>query len=201
MSVERALFKNMHIIRKRPILVGLFVLGWGFIDAILHTINVNFWNLPLFFDTIGTLVVAAGFGILPGLITAVFTHFSWELINGLTGVYLPWMAINMSSALIMGYMGQKEMFSTPIHIVVAIVSITLVNAVLGAFIATVLYSGITEHQVDYLVVSFIATGQQIAGAAFWARIPVNIIDKGLAVMIAFLFAHFWFEKWKVREEE
>ena len=78
-----------------------------------------------------------------------------------------------------------DLFKTFIHAVLATVLITFANSLTGAFVATLFFSGITVHPVDYIMTAFLSVGQSFLSASFWARLPVNLIDKGIAVFIVF----------------
>ena len=59
------------------------------------------------------------------------------------------------------------------------------NAIIGAPIAMVVYGGVDGNVgTNLMIVGLQALGNDLAGAAFLARIPVNLIDKGIACFIA-----------------
>jgi energy-coupling factor transport system substrate-specific component len=145
-------------------------------------------EFPLFVDTIGTVTVAALFGLLPGIATAVLTHLFMELYDGFSFCCLPWVMCSVGSAVVVGVMRNMNRFRNLLDLLVAVILVTAANAVIGAIIATFLYGGFTAHPSDSLVAGFLAIGSSIFGASFWARIPLNLIDKGIAVSIAFLLS-------------
>jgi energy-coupling factor transport system substrate-specific component len=163
----------------------LLVIGFAFLNAGADYINDRSLEIPLFFDTIGTLVVTALFGVVPGVATAVGTHVWMEIINGPSGLYLPWMACNISSALILWILMRRGQFETPIHAPIAGLWIALANALIGAVVAATLFAGDTEHAVDFVASALYSLGQNLFSAAFLARLPVNVADKTIAVFIAF----------------
>jgi energy-coupling factor transport system substrate-specific component len=165
--------------------VVLLVIGFAFLNAGADYINDRSLEIPLFFDTIGTLVVTALFGVVPGVATAVGTHVWMEIINGPSGIYLPWMACNISSALILWILMRRGQFETPIHALIAGLWIALANALIGAVVAATLFAGDTEHAVDFVASALYSLGQNLFSAAFLARLPVNVADKTIAVFIAF----------------
>jgi energy-coupling factor transport system substrate-specific component len=193
---------NTRILRERPFTAWSSVLLLGLAGGLLISLNELYTHLPLFLDTIGTLVATAAFGLVPGILTAVVTHLSYELMVGLVAPErLIWTLVNISSAIVLTILLRKGRFENPIDAVIALILITLVNALLGALLAAFLFSGNTDHHVDYLVSTFIAAGQNLLSAAFWARLPINVIDKGIAVLIAFAAKRLWFDRWReIREE-
>ena len=150
-------------------------------------INAHVLELPLFLDTIGTLLSTALWGFWPGAVTAVSTHLLQESLRGITGanLNLPWMICSLSSVITLALMIRFDLFKTFIHAVMATILITLANSISGALVATLFFSGITIHPVDYIMTAFLSVGQSFFSASFWARLPINLIDKGIAVFIVF----------------
>lgn len=195
------LFHNWHLIRKHPVLITAMVLFAGLLQTGLVIINYEVLRTPLFLDTIATLISTAAFGMTAGSLTAVVTHLLLEINSGFSGDFLPWVIVNISSAAVLGILVKKQLFSTILHCFIAVLAITLVNSVLGAIIATAFYGGITGHRVDYIVTSFLAIGQSLTSASFFSRLPINIIDKGIAVIAAYMFNLFWFSRWETYARE
>ncbi len=195
------LFHNWYLIKRHPVLIIVMVLCAGVLQTGLVLLNYKVLNTPLFLDTIFTLISTAAFGVAAGSLTAVVTHVLLEIHSGFSGDFLPWVIVNISSAVILGILVKKRLFSTILHASIAILCITLVNAALGAMIATFFYGGITGHRVDFIVTSFLAVGQSLTSASFLSRLPINIIDKGIAVSAAYLFNLLWFSRWENHAEE
>ncbi len=142
-------------------------------------------KLPLYLDSIGTAIVAAIMGPYIGAVSGVLYNVISSLISGqilssLFGI------CNIATAFIVGFMVRAGKFKTILHMIIAAVAVAMANALLGAPIATVVYGGIQGGGVDLLVAGFLAMGNDILSAAFFARIPVNLADKGLSVLIAWL---------------
>ena len=73
------------------------------------------------------------------------------------------------------------------HIVVATLLVSLWNAVVAAPIAMVVYGGIDSNVgTNLMIVGLQARGNDLMGAAFLARIPANLVDKGIACVIAWI---------------
>ncbi|MFO7849216.1 MAG: hypothetical protein R6V67_04570 [Spirochaetia bacterium] len=185
--------------RQYKILLYAFLLGIG--NGTIGVINTHIIGLPLFMDTIGTLISTAVFGLWPGIVTAVTTHMLSELLRGITGAdfTLPWIICSSSSVITLAILIRHNMFETFFHAVIATILITLVNSITGAFVAIVFFSGVTIHPVDYITTAFLSVGQSFFTSAFWARIPINLIDKGIAVFITFGLCYYL--RIKRREEE
>lgn len=170
---------------KKPLWLILFLIAAAIgLNALLNFLN-ELLNLPLFLDTIGTATTAAVLGTLPGLVTALFTNLLFELLYGFPLIHYPFALCGLATALIVGLMAKYGCFSTLLHAVIATVLVTLANSLLGATIAAFVFSGVTGVGIDYLVTGLLLTGQSILSASFWPRGPVNLIDKSIAVFIAF----------------
>jgi energy-coupling factor transport system substrate-specific component len=142
-------------------------------------------KLPIFMDSIGTIVIAAITGPIVGGVTGLLTNVVLGLIHG-DVLGMAFGLCNMASGLIVGYMAMKGKFKNWIHIVMATILVTLANSLIAAPLVVFLYGGVSGAGVDLLVAGFLAAGNDIFSSAFVARLPVNLVDKGIAVIIAFL---------------
>ena len=141
--------------------------------------------LPLFLDSIGTAIVAAIMGPFVGAVSGVGFNIISSIIGGnilssLFGI------CNIATAFIVGFMTRAGKFKTVVHVIIATVAVALANALLGAPIAVVVYGGIQGGGVDLLVAGMLSLGRDILSAAFLARVPINLVDKGIAVFAAWL---------------
>jgi energy-coupling factor transport system substrate-specific component len=142
-------------------------------------------KLPVFMDSIGTAIIAAIMGPYVGAVSGVLFNIiasiiSGNLMNSLFGI------CNLATAFIVGFMVRGGAFRTVLHAIIATILVALANALLGAPIAVVVYGGIQGSGVDFAVAGFLALGNDIISAAFLARVPINLIDKGIAIFIAWL---------------
>ena len=173
--------------------VLVYALLFGTANAALVLVSSHALNLPLFMDTIGTLVSTALLGFWPGAVTAVTTHVVLEALRGITGSNsnLVWVICSFSSVITLALLIRYGMFETILHAVAATICIALINSISGALVAVLFFSGLTVHPVDYIVTAFLSLGQSLLSSAFWARIPINLIDKGIAVFITFWLKIIW----------
>lgn len=142
-------------------------------------------GLPLFLDSIGTAIVAAIMGPYVGAVSGVGFNIISSIVGGnilssLFGI------CNIATAFIVGFMARAGKFHTVVHAVIATIAVALANALLGAPIAVVVYGGIQGGGVDLLVAGLLSFGRDILSAAFIARIPTNLADKGIACFAAWL---------------
>ncbi len=171
-------------------LIAASVFAAGIVNALLVVVNTHLY-LPFFFDSIFTACSGALFGWLPGVLVGLWTNLAWEVMFGFPMTMLPFGICNMSTGLIVGLMAGRGRFHSGLDALIAVLLVTASNSLLGALIATYLYGGITgAAAVDYVVVGLLAAGRTVFSAAFLARIPANLVDKGIAVFAAFFLLRY-----------
>lgn len=142
-------------------------------------------NLPFFLDSIGTAVVAAVAGLAPALIVAVGTNLLFEIAYGFSFTHLPFAICGIATVFIVRAFVRTGNFRNVGNVLVAGFAVALANAILGGIIAAFLFGGVTGVGIDFLVTGLVASGQSLLTASFWARVPANIIDKTIAIFIAY----------------
>lgn len=167
-----------------PLFVTGVVLAGLVTNVGLSLVNESI-PLPFFMDSIGTAVAVVTVGLGPAMIVAVGTNALFELAYGMDLEHLPFALCGIASALIIHAFVRRGRFSTLGDALVLSLLVALANALCGAVIAAFLYGGVTGVGIDYLVSALVASGQSMLGASFWARVPANIVDKSIAVGIAF----------------
>lgn len=143
-------------------------------------------GLPIYLDSIGTIIVAAIMGPWVGATSGVLFNIISSLMKG--NVLASLFALcNIGSGLIVGFMARRNKYTTIPHVVIATVLVALWNAIVGSPIAMVVYGGVDGNVgTNLMIVGMQALGQDLMGAAFLARIPINLIDKGIACFIAYI---------------
>lgn len=167
------------------------VLIWSLSAAVGNVLlfyYFRFIEFPLFMDSIGTALIAALFGPLAGVGTAFLTHLGLELWSGFGWLYAPWVLCSIATALIVGIAVRWNRFSSVPELVITVLLVALANALCGALLHVLLYGGFADHITDSIVEGFQLLTGDLLWAAFLARVPLNIVDKGLAVLIAFILS-------------
>ena len=179
-------FSLKNLISAKPLwLITVSIILGIMLNGLLNWISTSL-GLPLFFDSIATATVAALFGPLAGVIIGLFTNLFLELIYDFPWIHYPFGLCGAATGLIIGIMANRHYFDTAAYALLAVLLVTFFNSVFGAVIATYVFGGITGVAFDYLVTGLLVAGKSFFSAAFWARIPANLIDKSIAVFIAFL---------------
>jgi energy-coupling factor transport system substrate-specific component len=147
-------------------------------------------KLPFFMDSIFTAIAAALWGPWQGMATALMTNVFFEATGGFSGSNLPFAACGMATALIVSAFARAERFRGVLGSILCIAAVTLANSLLGSLIATFVFGGGTRSNIDDVVAGFMLFTDSILGAAFLARVPINFVDKAIAVVPALLLAGF-----------
>ncbi len=176
----------LAIFKKKPFwLIPLSIAAAIGLNGLFSEINAAL-SFPFFFDSIWTATIAALFGPIPGIIVGLLTNLFLEVLSDFSLIHYPFGLCNAFTGLIVGLMARSGRFETINHVVIASLAVTLGNSILGAVIATYVFGGATGIDIDYIMTGLMMAGQSVLTAAFWARIPANLIDKAIAVLVAFI---------------
>ena len=143
---------------------------------------VSALKLPVFLDTIGTILAALLMGPWIGMITGLCTNLIWGLISGpVAAAFAP---VSMAIGLAAGLLGRCGLFrSLPLAIVSGVL-VTVVVTLVATPIRTYLFGGVTGSGADFLVAYLNAVGQKLLQSVAWAVVGTNLIDKVLSCAIA-----------------
>ena len=151
----------------------------------MFNISMNFLpSVPLFMDSLFTVAVTLLTGLIPGLITGLVSNFAFTLVTPPVE-YVPGAEIyalcNMSTALVVFLFTRKKTSLGFFDLFLLSVFVAFANSVLGGIISGVLFRGIDKFPSDYIVAGMLIQDIPITAAAVFARIPLNLIDKTIAV--------------------
>ncbi|KAF0209501.1 MAG: ECF transporter S component [Actinomycetota bacterium] len=154
-----------------PVGIGVNVIG-GLLAGSL--------KLPVFLDTIGTILAAAILGPWWGALTGGLTNIIMALQNPMD----MWFAlVNIAVGLIVGFISMKYGFQKWLVVLVSGLIISVVAPIIGTTIATYVYGGLTGGGLDIFVGGLMKAGADVFTAAFIPRIWSNLIDKLLSVFV------------------
>jgi len=144
--------------------------------------------LPLFLDSIFTAIAAAVFGPWHGIVVAVLTNGWNEVFDGFSGLHILFAVCGVATAIIVSAFVRSGRYRSTLSWSLCIGSVTLANSLLGALIAAFVYGGGTRMNLDNIVAGFSLFTESVFTAAFLARVPINLVDKALAVAPAMALA-------------
>ncbi|MFT0846260.1 ECF transporter S component [Actinomycetaceae bacterium L2_0104] len=159
-----------------PIAVGINVIG-GMLSSVL--------KLPLFLDTIGTVVIAClaspWVAALCGLLTSIF------LALVANPVFLPYAVVSVLCGLTVGYMVRAGLFKRIWGVCLIWIALTLVNAFSAGIVTFFVFGGATGvNATSFLTASLVAATREIFLSVMTSALLENFIDKGISLAIAYV---------------
>ncbi len=154
---------------------------------VLASYLISRFNLPLYFDTIGTIAVAALSGYLYGATTAVATNLCCSFFQPYSLYYT---SVSVIIALITSHALHSPRLQKKRFIPIFILVLALVGGGIGTGIQWVLTGG--PFYSDVAEVASAIAGEGTFGYGFFCvliSVGLDLVDKGVSCGIAFLLVH------------
>lgn len=157
---------NRVVITIIPVGIGINIIG----GVLAQTLK-----LPIFLDSIGTMLSAVMLGPWLGALTGLFSN----VIQGLftDPVTIPFGMVNAVIGLVVGFLALKRGFEDYVTPLIAGLILSILAPIVGTPIAVYLFGGVTGGGIDLLYALLLKAGNEIFASAFLARVPVNLVDK------------------------
>lgn len=139
-------------------------------------------GIPLYLDTLGTVLTAALFGPVPGMIVGALSNIITGLIYSVSDI--PFCLVNMAVGLIVGLAAKKFKFTFPVALICGI-ALSFICPAIGTPIGIFVYGGLAGNFTDVLVMSLVQGGQTIFSASFMVKVGSNLVDKIGTCIIGF----------------
>lgn len=145
---------------------------------------VSALELPLYLDSVLTIVVTLHLGFLPGALTAIVTNG----LLAITGqVLFPFVCCNLMTAALTWLFVKRAWLRAPTGFLWLGLATALANGFFGSVLAYMIYSGVTTvHGIDRLVMGLVVTGRSLMTSVFWAGMITNLVDKLASAMAAYV---------------
>lgn len=139
-------------------------------------------RLPIFLDSIGTILAGAIAGPWVGAITGLLTN----AINGIFNpVYFPYAITSIAVGLAAGILGRYGMFAKVWKLIIAGVVIMLVATVFSGLITAVVFGGATGGTGSIITATLLAAGNNIFTSVFSVQFFQEIADKLVSVFVVY----------------
>ena len=136
-------------------------------------------KLPIFLDSIGTLISAVLLGPVIGMLTGLLTNLLWGLLTDpIAAAFAP---VAMVIGLVAGWLARAGWFRTLPKVVVSGVIITLAVTVVAVPLRTALFGGVTGSGAWMH-----SMGQNLVESVAITVIGANLVDKILTAVIVWL---------------
>lgn len=141
-------------------------------------------KLPIFLDSIGTLICALLVGPWAALTSGLLTNLLWGLLSGpIAAAFAP---VAMMIGLSAGLLARAGGFRTLPRVILSGVAITFALMIVAVPIRTYLFGGTTGSGADFFVAYFHAVGDNLLESVAITVLGANIADKIISALVAWL---------------
>ncbi|MGL1930872.1 MAG: ECF transporter S component [Desulfotalea sp.] len=142
---------------------------------------VSLLKLPIFLDSIGTVLVGIIAGPVAGGITGLLTNLIWGLISSpVAAAFAP---VAMVIGIVAGLCAKYGLFKTWWQAIIAGVIITIFNAVVAVPIKLYMFGGITGSGADFVTAYMLALGKNLFGSVVVSVFTSNLLDKVITALL------------------
>lgn len=182
---KRTIDRLFHIENDKSIMcIVLFSILLNLAGKIL----AEYAELPVWFDSYGTMVAAYVLGPLAGGIVGFFTNAIASLENPIHIIYG---ISNFSIGIIAGYAARKHYFDDIYHSLITASWITLATVFISTPLNLILLDGYTQNiWGDGVVGYFLSRNMSIIPAAILGEFYIDFIDKGILAIFVCLCIHY-----------
>lgn len=142
---------------------------------------VSVLQLPIYLDSIGTVLVSAIAGPAAGVVTGILTNVIWGLL--LNPISLPFAVVQVVIGVMAGYAARWGFFRMWYLAPIAGAVTGIVAAVISAPIAAYIFGGATSAGTGAIVGAFQAMGQSLLGATTLQGLISDPLDKAITFTV------------------
>lgn len=164
-------------------LIAILLVPIGVAINVVVALIVQLLKLPVYLDTIGTALTAMIGGPWMGMTTGLITNILKGIYDPFSFAFIP---VQLLIGLVVGLLSISGMLTKIWKVVVSGLILTLLVTLISAPIQVIAFGGIAGNSSDALVAVLVASGQQLWTAVFSKTILVEIIDKIITLLFAYL---------------
>lgn len=143
---------------------------------------VSMLKLPIFLDSIGTVLVGLLAGPWAGGLTGLLTNLIWGMLT--SPVAAAFSPVAMAIGIVAGLCAQYGLFRTWWLAIISGVIITVFNAIVAVPIRLYMFGGITGSGADFITSYMLALGKDLFGSVVVTVFTSNLIDKIVTAVLA-----------------
>ncbi len=157
-----------------PIAVALNFIG----SQIAHALK-----LPLYLDTIGTVLVALLCGPWVGAVGGLLTNLMTGITNPVSIAFAP---VNIAVGLVTGFLARKNMFSVWWKWVISMLLMALASLIVATPIVVIVFGGVTGSGSSLIAATMMASGTKVLNAVLSTELVFTCTDRAIAFFITWL---------------
>ena len=143
---------------------------------------VSLLKLPIFLDSLGTILVALLAGPWAAGLTGLLTNLIWGLISDpVAAAFAP---VAMVIGIVAGLCAKYGLFRKWWQAIISGVIIAVTLSIIAIPIRVFMFGGVTGSGADFITAYLLATGRDLFSAVVITVIGDNIIDKVVTALLA-----------------
>jgi energy-coupling factor transport system substrate-specific component len=143
---------------------------------------VSMLKLPIFLDSIGTVLVGILAGPWAGGLTGLITNLLWGIISDpVSAAFAP---VAMMIGIAAGLCAKYGLFITWWKALISGVIISIALSLIAVPIRLYMFGGLTGSGADFITAYFLALGRDLFGAVIIQVITSNLVDKVVTALVA-----------------
>jgi energy-coupling factor transport system substrate-specific component len=139
-------------------------------------------KLPVYLDSVGTVLVGVLAGPWAGMLTGALTNIIWGLVQP---DWLPWFPVAAAIGLVAGLCAKFGLFKTWWKVVVSGFLIALAAVIVGTPISVHIYGGLTGSGAAFITAFLLQTGRDVYSAVFSTNFLLEPVDKIATALLVF----------------
>jgi energy-coupling factor transport system substrate-specific component len=140
-------------------------------------------KLPVYLDSIGTVLVAAICGPWAGALTGTLSNIIWGLIIDPNA--FPWFPVALFIGFVAGWCAILGLFKSWWRVIITGFLVAITAAIVSTPIAVYLYGGITASGSSFITAFLLQTGRDLVSAVLSTNFIVEPLDKIATCLLAF----------------
>lgn len=137
-------------------------------------------GIPLYIDSVGTILVAALAGPIAGLATGTLSSVVWGLLNPMA---LPFAAVSAATGFLSGWAIQKDAFTKIWKVILSGAIIGIICGMLAAPVAAFVYGGTAGVGTGALTSLFRELGNSLIASVTMQSLISDPLDKAVVFLI------------------
>lgn len=139
-------------------------------------------KLPVYLDTIGTMLTAILAGPWVGAVTGLLTNIVTGIANPVNFWFIP---VNVIVGLVVGFLSRADMWRGW-KLIISFIIMDLVSLFISTPIVVYVYGGVTGGGTSLLTAVLMATGQSIWASVMSVEIIWTTLDRVISYIVAML---------------
>ncbi len=144
---------------------------------------VSVLKLPVYLDSIGTILVAVLAGPWAGALTGTLSNVIWGL--AIDPNAFPWFPVALFIGFVAGWCAIGGLFKTWWKVIIAGFLVAITAAIVSTPIAVYFYGGITASGSSFITAFLLQTGKDLISSVFSTNFIVEPVDKIATALLAY----------------